>query len=126
MSGGEFNYDQYKLNNIIERIEEILNNQGKDIPRDERGFGDDEYYKLYPEESKYPEYSERVQDMFRLAILNLKVAFTFAHRIDYFLSSDDGEDSFMKRLSEELENIIKEDGEVCGFTIVDKEEEGNN
>ncbi len=124
MSGGKFLYKQYEISNIVYEIEEMLNNQGADIPRDELGRNTD-YYEFHPEEAKYPVYSEVVQNMFKLAILNLRVAFAFTHRIDYFLSGDDSEDSFLNKLNEDLEEVIKNDNEACGFSLIEEDEVQN-
>jgi len=48
---------------------------------------------------------EEVKEEFRKALKALHIAACYAQRIDWFLSGDDGEDSFLKRLKEEL-NVI--------------------
>lgn len=35
----------------------------------------------------------------------LKTAYVYAQRIDWFLSGDDGEESFVSRLNDELEKL---------------------
>lgn len=93
MSGGKFDYIQFKLNEIAEEIENILKNQGKNKPEDEV---------YYDGEKCYPVYSEAVNDIFKQAIVAIKLASTYIHRVDYFLSGDDSEKSMIKRLLEEL------------------------
>ena len=80
MSGGMFEYDQYRINDMIDKIKKEMQNPSDYIE-------DKELFILTCEE----------------AIKTLKIAFVFAHRIDWFLSGDDGEDSFYKRLREDLE-----------------------
>ncbi|NBK99780.1 MAG: hypothetical protein EOM50_17570 [Erysipelotrichia bacterium] len=80
MSGGMFEYDQYRINDMIDKIEKEMQNP-----------------------SDYVEDKELFILTCKEAIKSLKIAFVFAHRIDWFLSGDDGEDSFYKRLREDLE-----------------------
>jgi hypothetical protein len=77
MSGGYFDYQQHRIRDIYESIEEyILKN-------------------------KY-EYSEETIKELKKAVNVLKVGYIYAHRIDWLLSGDDGEEAFHKRLKEEL------------------------
>jgi hypothetical protein len=39
------------------------------------------------------------------AVKVLKIAQVYAQRVDWFLSGDDGEESFLRRLDEDLENL---------------------
>ena len=80
MSGGMFEYDQYRINDMIDKIEKEMQNP-----------------------SDYVEDKELFIITCKEAIKSLKIAFVFANRIDWFLSGDDGEDSFYKRLREDLE-----------------------
>ena len=80
MSGGMFEYDQYRINDMIDKIKKEMQNP-----------------------SDYVEDKELFILTCKEAIKSLKIAFVFAHRIDWFLSGDDGEDSFYKRLREDLE-----------------------
>ena len=104
MSGGHFNYKQYHIQEILESIQEELNSQGK--PKDkEELWNDKEYYVNYPEEKFNRTYPKEIQDRFKEAIKHLKLAHIYAQRIDWFLSGDDGEESFLTRLKEELDEI---------------------
>jgi hypothetical protein len=46
------------------------------------------------------------------AIVFLKLANIYTHRIDYLLSGDDGEESFFKRIEEDL-NKYKDENNNC-------------
>ena len=61
------------------------------------GIYDDEYFEKY-----YYTYPEIVQEKMREAVKQLKIAAVFAQRVDWFLSGDDGEESFIERLAEDL------------------------
>jgi len=104
MSGGEFEYNQHKIYEIAESIQSILDKQGKEIPKEDRWL-DSNWYEKYPEEMFYPTYSKETQEEFKRAVEHLKIAYIYAQRIDWFLSGDDGEESFHKRLKEELNKL---------------------
>ena len=105
MSGGYFDYNQYRINDIANSIERELNRQGKEKPKDEL-YGDNEYYEKYPDEKYYYTYPKIVQEKMREAVKQLKISAVYAQRVDWLLSGDDGEESFIERLSEDLKNIF--------------------
>jgi len=108
MSGGRFNYDQYKIGYIADEIEKYIERNGRPKTRkelaDEPYFGAD-YYKEFPEALNHYEYPEEVIEKFKEAVKALKMAQIYAHRVDWLLSGDDGEGSFLRRLQEELEKV---------------------
>lgn len=106
MSGGHFDYHQYRITEIADSIESELARQGKEKPRDEL-YGDSEYYKQYPEERVYYTHRADVQENMREAVKQLRIAAVYAQRADWYLSGDDGEDSFLRRLDEELK-VLKQ------------------
>jgi len=95
MSGGHFNYDQFRILQIAEDIQEHLDNQGKLTGYNDY-LGQQEYYAFE---------SDEVQERMRHAIRALKIAEVYAQRVDWYLSGDDGEENFIKRLDEELDNL---------------------
>jgi hypothetical protein len=97
MSGGHYDYIQRNILIIRDSIKSELDNQGMAKPLYERW--DDE-------DINYPSYSIEVADKMREAIDSLERAYVFAQRVDYLLSGDDGEESFLKRLADDLE-ILK-------------------
>jgi len=96
MSGGAFDYNQRRILDIVESIEEELARQGTTV---------NESYSGYDSNYTYPTYSEEVQKEIRKGIEYLKIAYVYAQRIDWFLSGDDGEETFLSRLKEDLEKI---------------------
>jgi len=104
MSGGHFEYDQYKIGYIADEIQAKLNNMGKEIPKDEIMASPD-WYEQYPEEKFFTTYPEEVVKEFKNAIRNLRIAEIYAHRVDWFLSGDDDEEDFIKRLKEDLNGL---------------------
>ena len=101
MSGGKFNYAQYHITEIIDGIERELERQGKERPKHEIYFDLEDY----PDEKYYYTHTEEVQQEMRNAIKALKLAAVYAQRVDWYLSGDDGEESFLRRLKEELDKL---------------------
>lgn len=94
MSGGHFNYNQHKISDIADTIEEIINTNDSQ-EKDDFGYEIGRHYK------------KETIDEFKNGLAILRMASIYAHRIDWLLSGDDGEDNFLKRLKEELENKSK-------------------
>ena len=87
MSGGTFDYIQYRMDQTIDDIENaIYKNTGNDP---------DEYYNNY---------SEETLSKMKAAVWLLKRTLIYVHRIDWLLAGDDGEETFHKRLINDLNN----------------------
>jgi hypothetical protein len=84
MSGGAFNYQQYKLQHIIDEIERVIQQNSSQ------------------EHWRYGTLSDKTIIEFKEGILALKRALIYTQRIDWLLSDDDGEETFHKRLEQEL------------------------
>lgn len=98
MSGGAFDYNQCHIQTMVEEIEDRLYNMGKTIKPDS-------YYGF---EETYPTYPKDIVRLMEEAVYALKRAYIYAQRVDWYLSGDDGEESFHERLSEELEALNRE------------------
>jgi hypothetical protein len=83
MSGGHFDYNQYHIQDIIEKLESHLNGT---VPF-------------------YEDYSQETLDEFKNGLELLKKAYVYSQRIDWLLSADDGESTFHRRLKEELDAL---------------------
>ena len=94
MSGGRFDYTEHHIRGIVESIqEEIDNNNTK-------------WDGLFSESEWDGErYTKETIEEFKKGIEALRKAYIYARRIDYLLSGDDGEETFHRRLQEELENF---------------------
>jgi hypothetical protein len=77
MSGGYFDYVQYRINDICDSLEKII----KDNPYD---------------------YDEKTLDKFRQAFITTEQAYLMIHRIDWLLSCDDSEESFHEQWEQEI------------------------
>jgi len=92
MSGGHFDYNQYRIGQIADDIDgEIRNNDSEELNEwgDRLGAG----------------YSEATIEAMEHAVYQLKVAQVYAQRVDWLLSGDDGEDTFHVRLAEDLQKL---------------------
>ena len=78
MSGGFFDYNQYRINEIADQIGGLLSNNP---------YG----------------YSPETLDEFRTAVRALQIARIYAQRIDWLVCDDDGEATFHTRLRQDLE-----------------------
>lgn len=91
MSGGYFDYKQYTITQIADELEQIIrNNESTEI----NVWGD----------SVGRNYSEETLEKFKQGEALLRLAAIYLHRIDWLLECDDSEDSFHKRLEEDIKN----------------------
>jgi len=90
MSGGHFGYAQYKIGEIVEEIEKQHAYRSK--PR-------------FSQWGNIKPYTDEVLNELLKGAEILKKAYVYAQRIDWLLSGDDGEESFLRRLKEELEAL---------------------
>ena len=101
MSGGHFDYNQYRIQNIADSVDRLIKQNGKEI----------EYPKGYTlcsyDETHHYEYPPEVIEQFKEGLEILKKAAIYAQRIDWLVSGDDGEESFLSRLKEDLDQLNK-------------------
>jgi hypothetical protein len=92
MSGGHFEYQQYRLHDIASQIKELIESNDDESLNEwgyRRGHG----------------YSAETIEKFKTAVDTLRKAAIMAQRVDWLVSGDDGEDSFHRRWAEELKEI---------------------
>lgn len=82
MSGGQFSYGQYSIGHIASEIEDIIN---KNVTTE----GSDHY----------PDYI--IQEL-KIAVELLKKSEIYVQRIDRLVSGDDGDETFIERLADDL------------------------
>lgn len=83
MSGGHFNYEQYKIEQIADEVEQlIIDNASSDYP-----------------------FSNATIDEFKVGLELLRKAQIYTQRIDWLVSADDGEDTFHERLKNDLSKL---------------------
>jgi hypothetical protein len=94
MSGGHFDYQNYAIERIADDIQNIIDNNDDLSPGEWGGTIGRQYPSAVIKELKN-------------AVKALRIAAIYAHRVDYLLSGDDGESSFLNRLKEELKEVNK-------------------
>lgn len=108
MSGGHWNYLQHGLTDVVEDIDRLVEKNGQpkteEELKDER-WHDDEWYEKYPEEKFHHKYSDDVIRNFKTAAAIIATAQIYMQRMDWLLSGDDGSESFVRRLDEDLSEL---------------------
>lgn len=99
MSGGAFEYKQYKIQDLIEDMENLL------VRLDKEPIDSFECDSL----KRYVDDSELLKNKIKENIGYLKRAYIFTQRIDWFISGDDCEENFYERLKEEIEKLEYEE-----------------
>ena len=92
MSGGHFDYGQDSIREIADDIQDVINENNDTTPDQ---FG-------YP---RGRQYSPEVITKLNEAVKHLRIAYVYVQRVDWLLSDDDGEESFLRRLEEELKEF---------------------
>ena len=93
MNGGYFDYKDYHINDIANKIQHYLIDTNED---ETLNRGEDQNGRFLK-----PEIIAKFQE----AVLVLRIAAVAAHRIDWYMSGDDGEETFLKQWDEEIENL---------------------
>lgn len=110
MSGGRYEYSQYKILEIIDYIKEIINKNGKKKTNDElkeESWRNSKWYEQYPEDLYHYKYPDEIIEKMKEGVKQLQIAYVYAQRIDWLLSGDDGEETFLTSLKKELDDYEK-------------------
>lgn len=92
MSGGHFDYQQYRIGQIADQVEQLIRSNNDEELND---WGQPKGY----------HFSERTLEEFRVGLRYLELAQIYAQRIDWLVSGDDSEDSFHERLLEDIREL---------------------
>ncbi len=111
MSGGHWQYIQYRFTDVSDDIDELIEKNGK--PKSEKelkeeSWYDPDWYEKYPEDLNHHEYPLEVIEEFKKASQAIKIAQVYIQRMDWLLSGDDGEEAFLRRIKEDLEKLQNE------------------
>ena len=85
MSGGHFDYKQFYIRDIIGEVEYLIKNNN-----------------VINEWDYANNFSDEVIEKFKVGLEILKQAEIYTTRIDWLVSGDDGEETFLERLEEDL------------------------
>jgi hypothetical protein len=92
MSGGHFDYEQYKIGYIADEVEQLILSN-KDDSLNEYGYTKGRFF------------ADDVINEFKKGLHHLRMAHIYAQRIDWLVSGDDGEEAFFERLEKEIKNV---------------------
>ena len=120
MSGGAFEYQQFHIEEIADSIEQEIIEAGREIPKEI--WAKNHWYGSSFDDSDrtYPTYERKTIDIMKRAVYVLRMAYIYAKRIDWMLSGDDGEDTLVERLQEELQ-ALKAKYPSCKVTFKEKD-----
>ena len=108
MSGGHWDYIQYRFTDVIEDINSLIEKNGKEKTKEElknEGYRHPDWYEEYPEDKYHPEYPSDVIEEFKKGVDIIAKAQVYMQRMDWLLSGDDGNENFIKRLKDDLDKI---------------------
>ena len=108
MSGGHWDYIQYRFTDVSEDIEKLIKKNGQPKTEEdlkEESWHDTNWYEKYPEELNHCKYDDEVLVQFKKASDAVKIAQVYIQRMDWLLSGDDGEESFLRRIDEDLKEL---------------------
>jgi hypothetical protein len=110
MSGGHWDYMQYRLTDISEDVKKLVDKNGKEktsieIIADGWGYRDEDWYEKYPEDKFHHKYPDEVIEEFKKGAKIIELAQIYIQRIDWLISGDDGEESFLRRLKEDINKL---------------------
>jgi len=92
MSGGYFDYQQFYIGEIADKLEKVIADEMASTPDGDANQG----------------LSADTLQAFTDALCCLRKAQIYAHRIDWLLSGDDGEPQFLSRLDSELYQLHRQ------------------
>lgn len=99
MSGGHFDYNQFKIGEIADEIQRLIETN------------DDQTYNQWGEiNGRF--YPKKVIDKFREAVIILKQAQVYTHEIDWYVCCDTDEEGFLRRLEEGLSSVEEENKQL--------------
>ena len=96
MSGGHFDYKQYDIDHIADSLEDEL------YVKEEDEFGYRRVGHAVDDPDNETKDIRRMRKHVIAGVELLRMASAVAHRFDWYISGDDGEDSFYERLEHDL------------------------
>jgi len=109
MSGGHFDYLQYRIREIADSIEDMIVKNKVEVPeRKYESWDYDENGNLYDWSRYYYSFDDKTIEKMKEGYWKLREAEIYAQRIDWLISGDDGEDTFHERLKSDLDVLTKE------------------
>ena len=105
MSGVHFDNKQWHIDNIADQIEQEVILSGKPIPKQKWSYYErQEFEETHKQPMNYA-FPDPILRRMEEAVYALRRAAIYAQRTDYLICGDDGEESFERRLQEELAEL---------------------
>ena len=94
MSGGHFDYVQYRIEQAADDVEQYIRRCYGEIGDENDGYVFE------------PGYSDETMARFKLCEQTLRLAALMLQRVDWLASGDDGEECFHSRWDEEMSKLL--------------------
>jgi hypothetical protein len=110
MSGGHWEYLQYRFTDVAEDIRKLIEQNGKEKTQEELKYSyvSEEWLEKYPDDKFHYKYSDVMIEKFKEGLKHIELAQIYMQRLDWLLSGDDGDESFMSRLEDDLKKLENE------------------
>jgi len=110
MSGGHWEYLQYRFTDVAEDIRKLIDKNGKEKTAEELKYSyvSDDWLEKYPDDRFHYRYSDEMILKFKEGLKHIQIAQIYMQRLDWLLSGDDGDESFMSRLEDDLKKLENE------------------
>ena len=109
MSGGTFDHFQFRLTAIIDIVKKVIEENKTEYTEKELkenfSWKSKEWYDEYPEDKLKYNYPDEVIEEFKKGVDIIAKAQIYAQRIDWLLAGDDGDESFIRRLKDDLDKL---------------------
>jgi hypothetical protein len=115
MSGGHWDYLQHRLTYVVEDINEMIDKNGKAKTDDEmeaEPWLGPNWYEKYPKDKFHYKYPDEIIEEFKRGARIIAEAEVYMQRIDWLWSGDDGNESFLRRLKDDLQKLNTEESEL--------------
>ena len=119
MSGGAFDYIQFRLDEVLDRIKDEVSRNEKVPYEHPQNMWEEEENQWFDEHGRRI-YREETIEAFKKGYKAIMTARAYMQRIDWLLSGDDGEENFLERLKADLDTVEKE------FDLTDWENENED
>jgi hypothetical protein len=93
---------------VIDDLKSLIEKNGKPKTKEEMKaeyWSDDDWYEKYPDDKFHYKYPDEVIEEFKNAVDLISRAQVYMHRVDWLISGDDGDESFIRRLNEDLKKL---------------------
>jgi hypothetical protein len=129
MSGGHWDYLQHRLTDVVEDIDEMINKNGKaktDEEMEAEPWLGPNWYEEYPKDKFHYKYPDEIIEEFKRGARIIAEAEIYMQRIDWLWSGDDGNESFLRRLKDDLQKLNTEESDSTNSGLVSLDEHNSN